>query len=273
MENELVSIYENNYLQRNVVEEKKSHKPAAEEGDAPKKGKFKSKKKFMKKSKDNIGAITYDSVKREDNIFDQILREMDEFSGGAGAGVDAGGGDDNIFDAGGDDFGGEEEGGGDEQSFTLSELKNMTLSELADLIGGVAGDEEDEFGGDDEFGFEDEGIDDGDEIPQESYGFTGGEGNEKGDQGNYDGKAKRQPKSNHVKDNGDANIGKSQDTGYDPDDTEGSEGAEHGAQGNYDGKAKTLPKTTHVKGNGDADFGKSKTGHKTSSGKKEKNYF
>jgi hypothetical protein len=61
--------------------------------------------------------------------------------------------------------------------------------------------------------------------------------------------------------------------GYDPEDTEGSEGAEHGAQGTYDGKAKRQPATSHVKGNGDANFGQQKTGYRTNSGKKDKNYF
>jgi hypothetical protein len=144
----------------------------------------------------------------------------------------------------------------------------MTLGELADLLGG----DEDE-GFEDEDGFDDgfDDIDGGDDIPLESYGQTGGGANH-GAQGNYSGKAGRQPATSHVKGNGDADFSK-QDTGYDPEDTEGSEGAEHGAQGTYDGKAKRQPATSHVKGNGDANFGKQNTGYKTRRGKKEKNYF
>lgn len=209
------------------------------------------------KKKPNPGEIYGDSIKRSGDIFEQILREMDEMGGGNFADSST---DDNVFSADEGEFDGEEE------TFTLSQLRSMTLGELANLIGG--GDEEEAFDDGEEFGEEE----DEDFIPSESYGFTGGEGNYKGDQGNYDGKAKTQPKTTFVKGNGDADFG-DQDTGYDPDDTEGSEGSEHGAQGNYDGKAKTQPKTNHVKGNGDADFGKAKTGMKTSSGKKPKNYF
>lgn len=269
MDNDLVSIYEHSYLRGNVIEEKKAAQADVEKEDsedsedsAPTKSspRFKkAKKKIM--SKKEIGAITYDSFKRSENIFDKILREMDEMGGD----IDSSGSvDDNVFDA-NEEYTGEE----DEQTFTLSELKSMTLAELADLIAGGVGEEDESVG--DDFDYSGD-VEEGDEIPAESYGFVGGEGNYPGDQGKYDGKARRQSPSSHVKSNGDADFGK-QDTGYDPDDTEGSEGAEHGAQGNYDGKAKRQPASTFVKSNGDADFGKVKTGHKTSSGKKDKNYF
>lgn len=272
MENDLVSLYENNYLRGQVVEEKKElpdfikKKIEEREGakgdsddsdedethdEAIKRKMKKAKKKSMKNKKEpNPGEIYGDSFTRSGNIFEQILREMDEMGGGNFGASSA---DDNVFDAGDqmDDMGGEEE------TFTLSELRSMSLGELANLL---AGDNEDE------------GEEGEDFIPSESYGFTGGEGNYKGDQGNYDGKAKKANATTFVKGNGDADFG-DQDTGYDPDDTEGSEGSEHGAQGNYDGKAHKGTPSNLVKGNGDADFSKANTGIKTSSGKKPKNYF
>lgn len=286
MENDLVSIYENNYLQGSIVEEKRAGK-----ADINKNGKIegweaardkaiknsmghedededeepheegvkrktkKSKKKSMKNKKEpNPGEIYGDSFKRSGNIFEQILREMDEMNGGM-TGRPA---EDNVFNA--DDQA--EDMGGEEESFTLSELRAMTLGDIVDLI---AGDAEDEMDG--EMGGEGEDF-----IPAESYGFTGGEGNYKGDQGNYDGKAQRAKPTTFVKGNGDANFG-DQDTGYDPDDTEGSEGSYLGDQGDYDGKAKKQAPTDFVKGNGDTNFSKANTGIKTSSGKKPKNYF
>jgi hypothetical protein len=250
MENDLVSIYENSYLRGNVVQEKAVVEQDDDEdtGDKPtfRKKTAKKSKNSMKKSKDNIGGITYDSVNNE-NLFDKIFREMDEMGGSIGDTED-------VYDA-----DSEFEDEGDDEMISLSELRNMTLGEIVELL----------QGGDEEY-VDDETFED--DIPTESYGFVGGEGNYKGDQGTYDGKAKAQPKSTRVKDNGDAKFD-DQDTGYDPDDTEGSEGAHKGAQGTYDGKAKAQAKSSHVKGNGDADFGKTKTGYKTSSGKKEKNYF
>jgi hypothetical protein len=270
MENDLISIYTENYLTNrgNVIGEQsdttKPHQNAQDNQvvlEAFKKKKNFKKKKSMKskKGEPDPGEIYGDSFKRSENVFDKILREMDEM-GGMGAATST---DDNIFDAdgsAGDSF----EDGGDEQSFTLSELREMTLSELADLLSGDGDDDDDyDFDGD---------IDENDEVPGESYGFSGGEGNEKGDQGTYDGKAKKQPATNFVKGNGDADFSKTK-TGYDPEDTEGSEGEEKGDQGTYDGKAKKQPATNLVKGNGDADFGKNKASAKTSSGKKDKNYF
>lgn len=231
----------------------------------PKKSKRKGKRKLSDK---DIGAIEQVNSSYEiDNIFNSILKEMADTAELGSSDDVFDGEEDNVFDA-GDDF-------DDGEMISISELKNMTLQEIVDLISG----DEDAF--DDDDGFEDEGddfdfndeVDEDDEIPAESYGFEGGEGNPKGSQGNYDGRARRQAKTTHIKDNGDAKVNDSQDTGYDPDDVEGREGSEHGAQGNYDGRARSQPKTNHVKPNGDADFGKAKTGKKISSGKKDKNFF
>lgn len=287
MENDLVSIYESNYLRGNLVQEKNNdlnhdgeensedflmardraikkamgHKADEDEDeDKPteesvKRKTKKSKKKSMKNKKEpNPGKIYGDSFTRSGNIFEQILREMDEMNGGM-TGRPA---EDNVFNA--DDQA--EDMGGEEESFTLSELRAMTLGELVNLL---ADEGEDEMDGE----MDGEGED---FIPAESYGFTGGEGNYKGDQGNYDGKAQRAKPTTLVKGNGDANFG-DQDTGYDPDDTEGSEGSYFGDQGDYDGKAKKQAPTDFVKGNGDTNFSKANTGIKTSSGKKPKNYF
>lgn len=264
MENNLVSIYENSYLRGNTVEEKKSpfkDEDESSEEETPKKSpRFKKKRKSM--SKKEIGGITYDSFDRSKNIFADILREMSDMGASVGSSV---GGDDNVFSADDEDFSSEEEGG---RTFSVSELKSMTLGELIEVLAGE--DEGEDFEEEGDFDYEGD-IGEDDEIPQENYS-VGGEGNYQGDQGNYDGKAKRQPATTHVKGNGDMDFSKTK-TNYDPDDTEGSEGSEHGDQGNYDGKAKKLPATDHVKGNGDMNFGKSKTGHKISSGKKPKNYF
>ena len=279
MANDLVSIYESNFLKpQNVVEEKKELPDFIKKKIAERKGEssdsekdededethdeaVKRKMKKAKKSKNsmknkskepNPGEIYGDSFNRSGNIFDQILREMDEMGGGNFGSSSM---DDNVFNA--DD----QMDSGEEETFTLSELRSMSLGELANLLAGGDEDEGEDYG---------EELEDG--IPSESYGFTGGEGNYKGDQGNYDGKAQRGKPTTFVKGNGDADFG-DQDTGYDPDDTEGSEGTHMGDQGNYDGKAKKQAPTSHVKANGDADFGKANTGIKTSSGKKPKNYF
>jgi hypothetical protein len=273
MENNLVSIYENGYLRGNTIEEKKNPfkeknpfkgKDSSDEEDDDSEGEFPKKSPGIKKkrksmSKKEIGGITYDSFDRSNNIFADILREMSDMGASVGSSV---GGDDNVFNADEEDFSSEEEGG---RTFSVSELKSMTLGELIEVLAGE--DYEEDMG---EYDYE-EDMGEEDEIPQENYS-AGGESNYHGDQGNYDGKAKRQPSTTHVKGNGDMDFSKTK-TNYDPDDTEGSEGAEHGDQGNYDGKAKRAPSTTHVKANGDADFGKVKTNHKISSGKKPKNYF
>jgi hypothetical protein len=290
MENDLVSLYESNYLRGRLVQEntkpdyldldkdgnktesmKKAAKDAEHDSDEDEdedethdeavKRKFKkSNKKSMKtKSKKpvNAGEIYGDSFQRSENIFDQILREMDEMGGNY---------DSSSMEESDDVFGASDTSDEGEQTFTLSELRSMTLSQLAALLEG-----EDEGEEKEDYSFEDENYDEG-EVPSESYGFTGGEGNYKGDQGNYDGKAKKQAPTSHVKANGDADFGKA-DTGFDPEDTEGSEGSFLGDQDEYDGKAKKQAPSSHVKANGDADFGKAKTGYKTNSGKKDKNYF
>lgn len=262
---DLTAIYENMYRpQGNVIKEQASSSSEIfEEARKPKKKKsFKGKRRALDDKM--IGAIEQvNSSYNFDNVFGKVLREMEEM----------GGADDNVFDADGADYDDDLASGGDDDTISISELRNMTLGEIVEMLsGGGVGEFEDE-GEEDEgsYDFNDE-MSEEDEIPQESYAFSGGEGNPKGAQGTYDGKARRQAKTTHVKDNGDAKFG-DQDTGYDPEDVEGSEGSEHGAQGNYDGKARPLAKTNFVKGNGDADFSKVKTGMKTSSGKKDKNYF
>jgi hypothetical protein len=281
MENDLVSLYESNYLKpQNVVEEKKELPDFIKKKIAKRKGenddsededdnethdeavkrklnKAKKTKNSMKtkSKKPNPGEIYGDSFNRSGNIFDQILREMDEMGGGN---FNTSSTDDNVFNA------DEQIDSGEEESFTLSELRSMSLGELANIL--ANGEEEDD---DYEENYDEEFED---AIPSESYGFSGGENNHKGNQGTYDGKAKRQAPTTHVKSNGDADFS-DQDTEYDPDDTEGSEGSHMGNQGTYDGKAKRQAPTTHVKSNGDADFAKANTGIKTSSGKKPKNYF
>lgn len=269
MENDLQSIYENNYLKSPVILEKEDNEDEDEgTNSVGKTGKQKFNKPMKKKKKnDNVGATTYNDSINFDNAFDKLIREMDEDFGASDDTFDYDAANGADSDVGADDQFGSDE---NEQSFTLSELKNMTLQELADLVsgsGGVADDSDEQFG-DDEFSYGDE---DDDEIPAESYSQMGG-GKNVGSQGNYDGKAKRQGQSTLVKGNGDGEFGK-QKTGFDPDDTEGSEGSEHGAQGTYDGKAKRQGPSNLVKGNGDGDFGKQKTGYKTGSGKKDKNLF
>jgi hypothetical protein len=270
MENDLISIYAEQYLypqntnnSKPINESVSNHSQEREiiEESKKRKDKAKSSKGKAKSSKNKAGKDYYESVDF-DNVFDKIIRE--EF--GDEGGDDAFANDNTYdFDGEGDDMDGDMDGG-EEQTFSLSELRSMTLGELAELVSGGATDEFEDEGGDETFDMED-----GDEIPQESYAFDGG-GRSHGMQGQYDGKAKTGSRSTHVKDNGDSDFG-NQDTGYDPEDTEGSEGCEHGMQGEYDGKAKTGSKTTHVKSNGDADFGKQKTGARTSSGKKDRNYF
>jgi hypothetical protein len=266
MDNDLVSIYESAYLNAgSVVQEKQEPvEDNEDEGsdETPKSSEKKSfggaKKKKKSMSKSEIGGITYDSYKRSETVFDKILREMNEMGGGADAG--SVGDDNNVFDT--DEFAGDDDMG--EESYTVSELRSMTLGELANLLAG---------GEDEAMDFDDSDLSEGDEVPRESYGFTGGEGNHFGSQGNYSGKAGRQSPSNHVKANGDADFGTTE-TDYDPEEIDGNEESNHkGSQGNYDGKAKRQGATTHVKANGDADFGKVKTGFNTSSGKKPKNYF
>lgn len=265
---DLTSVYENMYRPKaKLVQENTEIEDDSDDTSA--KFTSKSRKRSKKRSLSNkdIGAIEQVNSSRsyDSSVFGRILKEMDETGS---LDVD----DDNVFDTEGD-FGDDDlsiGGGG-----SAEDILRSIFDQLKDYF---EGGDEDEFGEDE---FEDEGgefdfegdIEEDDDIPLESYAFSGGEGNPKGAQGTYDGRARRQAKTTHVKDNGDAKVGQSQDTGYDPDDVEGHEGSEHGAQGNYDGRARALPKTNLVKGNGDADRGKSKPGFKTSSGKKDKNFF
>ena len=254
MAKDLIELYTENYLNNSQVISEKNE-PENDEDEKEPVAKKTGKKPIKKSKKDSFDAGKhYADSTNFDNTFGKILKEMDE---------EFGGGDDSTFEFGGEDDGLEDSvGSGD--SYTLDELKNMTLQEITDLIsgGGVGvGDEDDTF---DDFG--DDDLDEGDGIPSESV--------EHGDQGTYDGKAKKQGQSTHVKSNGDANVGKSQRTGYSPDDTEGHEGEEWGDQGEYDGKAKKQGQSSHVNSNGDAKVGKSqRTGYKTGSGKKSGDLF
>lgn len=251
MENDLLSVYEQHYLSpqsNKVITESPDTVVDDETSATPKASKKTSRKKKL--SGAEIGRYYFgDSVQR--NSFDSVFKTfMEEFDSG-----------ENSFDDDTFEFDGAEDDdgmGGDEQTFTLSELKAMTLGELADLVGGSVDDDDDMF---DDGGMDFEGEGD---IPTESYGPDGA-GKCYGDQGNYDGKAKKQAPTSHVKSNGDADFSK-QDTKYAPEDTEGSEGAEYGDQGNYDGKAKKQAASSHVKSNGDANLGKSQ---RTGYGKKE----
>lgn len=258
MDNDLLDLYEQHYLGTKPIinESTESEKDEVETEIVEEAKKKNFKKKFKKgddkKAKKNIGGITYDSFSQQ---FDKIIKE--EF------GEDDAPVDDSSFSTDDSYEFGADEGGGEQVS-----VSKATLQSIVDQLQGLIGDDMDEGEGDLDA---DAGLDETDQIPQESYAFEGG-GKEKGMQGNYDGKARPQGKSTHVKDNGDVNFN-DQDTGYDPDDTEGSEGAEHGMQGNYDGKAKPQGKTDLVKGDGSIDKSKQKHSAKTSSGKKDKNYF
>ena len=262
MENDLVSIYENNYLKAPVITEKKftaepdvdadvdGDDDDAPENCTPRSKPQKNSMKRRKHTKDDIGGITYDSHKRTETIFDKILREMNEMGGDAG---DMGEDPNAIYDSGEEEY-------ADEESIPLSQLRNMTIGDIIAMLDG---------GQDEEDVFDDQGSDEPvDEIPSESTENSVYFGS----QGNYSGKNVRQPASTRVKSNGDADFSDA-DTGYDPEDTGGTEGAEHGAQGDYDGKAKRQPASSHVKSNGNADYKQAKTPYKTSSGKKPKNYF
>jgi hypothetical protein len=273
MENDLVSIYENAYLQRPVIAEQTYAKKDTDDTDddddttspvatmAIQTSSTKSMKKKQSNDDKTVGGAHYaDSFKRSETIFDKILREMDEMGGSMGPAMGPADTDDQVYEPGEDE---------QEEAYTLSELRGMTMGEIVALLSTDTDDyeeeESDEFDDSDEI--EDDEFAPGDKMSGESY-----EGNCMGSQGTYDGKAKRQPATTHVKSNGDADFGK-QHTGYDPEDTEGSEGAEHGSQGDYNGKAKRQAATSHVKSNGDAQHGMAKTAFKTSSGKKPKNYF
>jgi len=246
MENDLLSVYENHYLnpqKSQVISEKTS--TVEDDGDDTSESAPKATPSKKKKKPFDAGACY-----AEKNTFDSLYQTyMEEFSSGD-AEFDSDDGADDSFDFNDDDDG---MGSEDEQSFTLSELKAMTLGELADLVGGSGvADDDDVMGDDDDFSFED------DSIPTESYGHMG-DGKHLGNQDTRDGKPKRQAPTTRVKGNGDADFSK-QKTGFAPENTEGSEGEHLGNQDTRDGKPKRQAPTTRVKGNGDADFGKQNTG-------------
>lgn len=266
MENDLQAIYEQNYLNSGsgIISEaaKQVEKPkkfTAKDDDeyvAPKVPKSKKMNKF-KKAKTSVKKKTtakeagemYSDSTEFSSHFKRLLKEFAD----DGTEFD----DQNSFDTGNDDF----ESSDDEQTFTLTELRGMTLGEIMDLFNGNE-ENSDDFNDD----FDDDNFSD-DQVPMESYD-QGGNVRTTGAQGKYDGTASRQAKSTFVKDNGDAKLD-DQDTGYDPEDTEGNEGSEHGAQGEYDGKAKKQKPNTFVKDNGDVNRSQ-KTGYGKPDGK---NYF
>lgn len=194
------------------------------------------KKKADKESDDKVGGEYYtDSFT---NVFGNILKTLKED-------FDSDIGDDTFAadETGGEDF------GGDEQTFTVSELRSMTLGDLADILAGG--------------GFEDEGDDFGaegaDDIPLESYGFEGA-GAHVGAQADYSGKAGLLPKTDLVDANGNIKKDKAK-VGGKPTKGHNGEGAHKGAQDVRNGKAGKQSPSNLVKGNGDADFGKNKTGY------------
>lgn len=271
-QNKIADLYEEMYSRptkgQGVVQESVNAGSDDSDDSTAKFKKSRSKRKRSGRSRELDGAIEQVNSSYEfDNVFTTMLKEMEEFD----SEETFGGGDDNVFDADGSGIGDDDldvAGGGDAESVLQS-----IYDQLKDYFEGGASDGFDDGLEDegDDFDFEGD-LDEGDDIPEESYGFNGGEGNPKGAQGNYDGRARKQAKSTHVKDNGDVKFDQ-QKTGYDPEPTGDGEASEHGAQGNYDGKARTQGKTNLVKGNGDADFGKAKTGMKTSTGKDGKKYF
>ena len=249
MENtlDLVSLYESHYLNpqaSTVITEKKEVEDDGEDNTgAPKVPAAKKKKKM---SNEEIGATLYDS--HDMSSFNSKFKQfMEEFDMGDNAFSDEHDEGDDTFE-----FEGEEE---TKDSYTLEELRGMTLGELADLLAG--GEEEGEG---------DEGFDFGgaeDAVPTESFGHEGG-GKHLGNTQTRDGKPSKQAPTTRVKGNGDADFSK-QKTGFAPEDTEGSEGSYLGNTQTRDGKPSKQAPTTRVKGNGDADFGKQRTGF----GKKE----
>jgi len=246
MENDLVSLYENNYLKPQaaalIVEKQEVEEDEDEKTPAPKTAKSKKKAKM---SKEEIGATLYDSHDR--SSFNSAFKAfMEEFDMGENAfSDDHEGGEEDTFE-----FSDTEE---EKDSYTLDELRSMTLGEIALLL----------TGGTDEGGEEDFDFDGEDSVPTESYAHEGG-GKHLGNTLTRDGKPSKQAPTTRVKPNGDADFSK-QETGFEPEDTEGSEGSHLGNTLTRDGKPSKQPATTRVKGNGDADFSKQKTGF----GKKE----
>jgi len=252
MENnlDLVNIYENHYLKPQssaVIVEKKEEAKEDETTDAAAAPTVSATKK--KKKPFDAGAC-YNEKNSFDNLFNTF---MEEFDSGENSFDDDSSDDSFEFDAGEDDG----MGGDDDQTFTLSELKSMTLQEICDLLSG-AGTSDDGMG--DDFSF-----DDGDDsVPTESYGQMGN-GKHLGNTQTRDGKPSKQAATTRVKGNGDADFSKNE-TGFAPEDTEGSEGGHHGNTQTRDGKPSKQPSTSHVNSNGNAKVGQSQ---RTGYGKKE----
>jgi hypothetical protein len=261
----LEDLYVENYLQpisqqtNSLVSEStdrdlavlEAKKKAEGEEDAKDVKKFKKSRKAFRKGKREKynGSMYYDSVnyKTVDSLFNKLVREFDE----GGFADDAFAGNDNDGEYSFDE----------EEADEMISVSKNTLQSIIDQLQSLLGEEEEDMFDDEGY----EGEEDSEDIPLESVDREAS-GNYHGDQGNYSGKANRQPKSRFVKDNGDADFGQ-QDTGYDPEDTEGSEGQYLGDQGNYNGKANKQPKSNHVQDNGNAKTG---TSQRTGYGKKER---
>jgi hypothetical protein len=249
----LRDLYEEKYLRGNDVIQEQTNATSDQNTEVlleAKKKFVKGKKKSPNKvSNDVAGGEYYTDSTNFTDIFGDILKTFNEDFDGGDVGGDMGGSDD-TFDY---EDSGSDEG---EQSFSLSELRGMTLGELADLISGGGEDEYDDMGGGEDFGNDDMGTDD---IPLESYGFEG-DGQHVGAQANYSGKAGLLPKTDLVTPDGNIKKEKAK-VGAKPNKNTGSEGKHHGAQSTRDGKASKQGKSNLVKDNGDADFGKMKTGY------------
>ena len=233
MQNELdlASIYESilNPKATPVVLESSAQEEEEEEVPAVKEG-FKKKKKAFggkgKPSKEEAGKKYLGDSNDYTSLFKQHIQRIDEEFGFGGQE------DDNSFDFDGGEEGGDDFGGGGDEEFGDEEGQDAesVLRNVYEILKGYFGDggeeeyEDDGFGGEDEFGA-------GDTIPSESYAHEG-DGQEHGDQGTYDGKAKVQPKTNLVKANGDVEFGK-QKTGYKPGESGRGAAKSHGGQGTY----------------------------------------
>jgi len=254
----LVSAYESIYNQQVPVLESTDTDTDDTDAKVPA-----SKKKVAGKGKKSAAATNYGAESVDyGSYMSTLLKQIgvhEEFD------LDGSGDTGETFDFEGGEEGEEDEGEEDEQ---ISVSKSQ-LQEIIDLLQGLIGGMDDGLvatAGSDNVFDDGAGLDDDDSIPSEGYAFSGG-GSEHGDQGTYDGKAKTQSASTHVKSNGDAKVGQTQKTGYKPGQNGAGAAKEHGAKGDYSGKAKTQSASTHVKPNGDAKVGQTQT---TGYGKKIK---
>lgn len=202
-----------------------------------KKEKDKKEKDKKKKTKGEWTPDMYNDSTQFSSIFGDIIKTFNEdFEGAA-----------DIGDGVGDDTMGFDDEGEDEQITVSKASLQAVIDQLQALIGDLDG----EYVGD-------EGEDDVNDIPLESYGFDGA-GAHVGAQADYSGKAGLLPKTDLVDANG--NIKKDKvKVGGKPTKGHNGEGAHKGAQDKRDGKAGKQSPSNLVKGNGDADFGKNKTG-------------